>query len=213
MNELILASASPRRARLLRQIGIDFEQIASRVEDERTDTIEPGDLVITLSKKKAEDVARKFSGGWVLGADTVVVLEKRIMGKPADRDTAIDMLRLLSGREHRVFTGLTLIEAGSGRTTSCFEETRVWMRHLTEKEIEEYVATGEPLGKAGGYAIQGFGAVLVERIAGCYYNVVGLPLVRLLKMMKEMGFPFRLKGCTGAEDLEDTSSDMKKRDR
>ncbi|UCE19616.1 MAG: septum formation inhibitor Maf [Gemmatimonadota bacterium] len=202
MSELILASASPRRAKLLRQIGIDFEQMTSRVEKERTDATDPRNLVLMLSKRKAEDVARKFSTGWVLGADTVVVLEERILGKPGSRNSAVEMLRSLSGREHSVFTGLTLIDSGNGRAVSQFEETRVWMRPLSEKDIEEYVATGEPLGKAGSYAIQGLGALLVERIAGCYYNVVGLPLVRLFRMMGEIGYPFRWSVCPGAAEVE-----------
>ena len=202
MSRLILASASPRRARLQQQIGIDFEQVPSRIEDEGTSTTDPGDLVLLLSRKKAEDVAQKVALGWVLGADTVVVMNTRIMGKPENRNSAVDMLRSLSGREHRVLTGLTLIDTQSERTVSQCEETRVWMRNLSDKDIEEYVATDEPLGKAGGYAIQGLGATLVERIAGCYYNVVGLPIVRLLKMMGEMDFVFHLRKYSGAAEIE-----------
>ena len=193
MNRLILASASPRRARLLQQIGLDFEQIASRIEHERTDTTDPTDHVLLLSKRKALDVAQNIPDGWILGADTVVVLDERILGKPEDRTSAIEMVRSLSGREHRVITGLTLIDSGHGRLMSQCEETKVWMRVLSPEMIEDYVATGESLGKAGGYAIQGFGATFVERIDGCYYNVVGLPIVRLLKIMEEMDFPFRLR--------------------
>ena len=193
MDRLVLASASPRRAQLLRQIGIDFEQSSSCVEEGGTETTDPKNLVVMLSRKKAEEVVRKLSVGWVLGADTVVVLDERILGKPADGSAAVDMLRSLSGREHRVLTGLTLIEAGRGRTLSRYEETRVWLRSLSDEDIEGYVATGEPLGKAGGYAIQGLGATLIERISGCYYNVVGLPLVCLVTMLREVGFPYRWK--------------------
>lgn len=193
MKRLLLASASPRRAMILRQIGIDFEQIVSNIGDEQSDVTDPGGHVLALSRRKAEDVAQGTTEGLVLGADTVVVLDGCFLGKPGDRDTAKKMLRRLSGRQHSVFTGLTLIDLQAGRELGEYEETQVWMRSLSEEEIEEYVATGEPLGKAGGYAIQGLGATLVEMIEGCYYNVVGLPIVRLLKMLRQMGFPFRCK--------------------
>ncbi|MFQ6091178.1 MAG: Maf family protein [bacterium] len=196
MKRLILASASPRRAMLLRQIGIDFEQVVSRIDDEQSDLTDPGDHVLSISRRKAEDVARRTSEGLVLGADTVVVLDRRIMGKPGDRAAALQMLRKLSGRDHHVLTGLSLIDSQTWRVLSEYEETQVRMRCLSEEEIEDYVATGEPLGKAGGYAVQGLGATLVERIEGCYYNVVGLPIGRLLKLMQQMDFPFRLKACS-----------------
>ena len=193
MDTLVLASASPRRAKLLRQIGVHFEQIPSTINNERTDVTDPGGHVLLLSKRKAENVFKRIPEKWVLGADTVVVLDGCLIGKPRDRSSARHMLHTLSAREHCVYTGLTLFSPKRKHEVSQFEKTKVLIRRLSENEIEDYIATGEPMGKAGGYAIQGLGATLVERIEGCYYNVVGLPLVRLLKMMKETGFSFHLK--------------------
>lgn len=197
MNKLVLASASPRRARILRQIGIDFEQIPSNIDDERTDMTDPSEHVVALSKRKAEDVIPRIAERWVLGADTIVVFNGDIMGKPCDMNAAVHMLSKLNGQVHSVYTGLTLIDTHVKRGLSEYEKTKVWMRRMSGEEIKDYVATTEPLGKAGGYAIQGLGAMLVEKIDGCYYNVVGLPLVRLLKMMRVMNFHFRLNPCPG----------------
>ena len=201
MEKLILASASPRRAKLLQQIRIDFEQIVSGIEDERTETTDPGEHVLLLSKRKAKNVIRETSERWILGADTIVVLDGCIMGKPCEGASAFHMLRRLNGRDHTVFTGLTLFDTHRERELSQYEATRVWIRHLSDGEIEDYVASSEPLGKAGGYAIQGLGATLVEKIEGCYYNVVGLPLVRLLTMMRDMDFPFRLRINSGEREI------------
>jgi septum formation protein len=208
METLVLASASPRRAAILRQLGLEFEQVVSRITDERTDNADPKDHVLLLSKRKAEDVVRRTSARWVLGADTIVVAKGCLMGKPRDANSAFRMLSTLRGSVHRVFTGLTLIDAESGRAVSQYEETNVWMRRLSDEEIDAYIATGEALGKAGAYAIQGLGATLVERIEGCYYNVVGLPIVRMIAMMHSMGFPFQLKGLVQKEKLSVDSPSM-----
>lgn len=210
MDTLVLASASPRRAAILRQLGIDFEQVVSRIVDEQTETDTPKDHVLLLSKRKAEDIVQRTSARWILGADTIVVVRDRIMGKPDDADSAVRMLSELSGNVHRVLTGLTLIDTQINRALSQYEETTVWIRQLSSGEIDEYIATGEPLDKAGAYAIQGLGATLVERIEGCYYNVVGLPVVRMIDMMRSLEFPFQLNTMVQGETVpSDTLSTSK----
>jgi septum formation protein len=182
----VLASASPRRADLLAQIGIPFEVIPSDVREDLTLPLEPERHVLVLARLKAEDVARKRPGSLVLGADTIVVREGTILGKPVDAADACRMLRLLSGRWHEVMTGVALRQEKGGKKREAVEVTRVKFRDLGEEEIREYVATGEPLDKAGAYGIQGKGAVLVERIEGCYFNVVGLPLARLTALLGDL---------------------------
>ena len=195
MRKIILASHSPRRAHLLKQIGIPFTVMGSNILEDVDVPKDPEAHVLTLSRRKAEWAAERIREGVVLGVDTIVVLDGSILGKPDDAETAVRMLRRLSGRWHRVFSGMTLIEVDRGvnnhlignlrevRSISDFSVTRVKMRAISEEEIARYVATGEPLDKAGAYGIQGNGAVFVERIEGCFYNVVGLPLSRLVRML------------------------------
>jgi septum formation protein len=185
-DDLILASASPRRAELLKQVGIPFRQVVSGVSEDMEVPAEPQAHVLELSRRKAQDVASRLSSGVVLGADTVVVLDGEILGKPADKREAAEMLRRLSGRTHQVCTGLTLIDAAQDVSVSHVEVTEVTFSRLSEEEIAEYVATGEPLDKAGAYGIQGKGAVLVSGIKGCYYNVVGLPMAGLMDLLHRM---------------------------
>jgi len=147
----------------------------------------PRDAARRLALEKAAAVAKRYAGALVLGADTVVTTGQTILGKPAGPAEAVAMLDSLAGREHRVITGLALWDTGTGRWRVDAEESRVWMRPFSPAERDRYVATGEPLGKAGGYAIQGKGALLVERVEGCFFNVVGLPLARLAAMLKEFG--------------------------
>lgn len=187
MRRLILASASPRRAELLKQIGLEFTIMAGDLREDVFLSNSPGQLVTALALKKAELVAQTTKEGLVIGADTVVVFGERILGKPSGPDEAVRMLKLLNGREHSVYTGIALVEVPGGKSVTSFEETRVNFRMLSEAEIEAYVATGEPLDKAGAYGIQGKGAVLVERINGCYFNVVGLPVQKLVIMLQEFG--------------------------
>ena len=186
MKELILASASPRRAALLEIVGIPLRIVESRISERGELPAEPAAFAVTLSERKARQVAEQVKGGPVLGADTIVVLDGTILGKPRNASHAEQMLHWLSGRPHEVITGLTLISADGGEQISAHESTRVFFRTLNAEEISEYVRTGEPMDKAGAYGIQGKGALLVERIEGCYYNVVGLPLVRLMKMLKAL---------------------------
>jgi septum formation protein len=186
--KLILASASPRRAELLQQLGLSFQIIASDLPEEISGG-DPARLVKELALQKAMQVGRSLGRGLILGADTVVVLGRSIFGKPANAAAAITMLQQLSGKEHSVYTGLALLDAATGRQLTDTVKTDVCFRQLQNAEIEAYVTTGEPLDKAGAYGIQGRGATLVESISGCYFNVVGLPLSRLVIMLREFDFP------------------------
>ncbi|HEY3314398.1 MAG TPA: Maf family protein [Bacillota bacterium] len=184
--QLILASTSPRRRTLLEQIGIPFEVVASEV-DEKLIEGTPVQQARALALTKARAVAASRRAGLVIGADTIVVVGSAILGKPMDRKEARMMLGLLAGRRHQVITGVAVVDAAGGREVVGHEETAVWIRSLSAGEIERYAASGEPDDKAGAYAIQGLGSLLVERIEGCYFNVVGLPLVRLDRMLSEFG--------------------------
>jgi septum formation protein len=190
MRKMILASHSPRRAHLLKQVGIPFTVMGSDVSEDVDVPTDPEAHVLTLSRRKAQWAAERIREGIVRGVDTIGVLDGCSLGKPEDAGEAARMLRRLSDRWHRVFSGMTLIEVERGvnnlpqvRSTSDFSVTQVKMRAISEAEIARYVATGEPLDKAGAYGIQGKGAVFVERIEGCFYNVVGLPLSRLVEML------------------------------
>ena len=186
---LVLASASPRRAMLLEQIGVGFEVAPSAVEEVVAEDMTPGEVVESLSHQKASDVAiSRPEVDLVLGADTVVVSEGRILGKPLDSEDASRMLRALSGRWHQVFTGFTLVSPKTGRTVSGFTVSDVRFRELSEAEIAAYVATGEPLDKAGAYGIQERGALLVAEIRGDYSNIVGLPLPAVAAAWRELGW-------------------------
>lgn len=190
-HQLVLASASPRRRELLQQIGLEFQVIPSRAAEEEIPGEAPEDLVIRLSLDKASEVAQRkeVDGRWFIGSDTVVLCDGKILGKPRDAAHATEMLQLLSGREHRVLSGYAVIDRQSGKQLAEAVSTRVWFRQLTDAEIARYIATREPMDKAGAYAIQGFGVCFVARIEGSYTNVVGLPLCRLTGAMKKLGIP------------------------
>jgi septum formation protein len=185
-NPLILASASPRRKRLLEQIRLPFKSVPGHV-DEHELIDSPAALCKRLALKKASRVRAQYGPAWVLGADTVVAVENRVLGKPGDEREATDMLRHLSGREHRVITGFAILPPSGPAAHSESVTTSVRIRELNEMEILSYVLTGEPFGKAGGYAIQGIGAFMVETISGSYTNVVGLPLCALVKALIRIG--------------------------
>ncbi len=187
---LILASASPRRSLLLKQIGLEFEIIHSQVDETQFNSIIPEEIVQELAKRKAEDVLillEEKNGkngnneGLIIAADTIVVLDKQILGKPSNEQEAMKMLSLLNAKTHYVMTGLYVLDILSKQGCEAIEITEVTFRELNERDIKEYISTGEPLDKAGAYGIQGKGAILVKCIKGCYYNVVGLPIVRLLE--------------------------------
>lgn len=185
---LILASGSPRRQELLRQIGLSFTVVPSQVQ-ENLPSGEPAHLVESLALAKAGEVAGRLRSGLVLGADTVVALDGAILGKPSGPAEAAAMLSRLSGKHHDVYTGLALVHAASGHRMVEHEHTVVRFRKLLDSEIAAYVQSGEPLDKAGAYGIQGLAAVFVSGITGCYFNVVGLPLSRLWRMLQEFHYP------------------------
>jgi len=188
---LVLASASPRRRELLQQIGLEFQVIPSCAAEEKLPGETPEELVTRLSLEKAGEVARRkgVEGRWFIGSDTIVLCDDNILGKPRNDAHATEMLQHLSGREHQVLSGYAVIDRQTGEQRAEAVSTRVWFRQLTEAEIARYIATGEPMDKAGAYAIQGLGVCFVARIEGSYTNVVGLPLCRLTTAMKELGIP------------------------
>jgi septum formation protein len=190
--KLILASASPRRAEILAAAGIPFENLASEVDESRLPGESPEQMVERLARAKAEAVAQSFSvfgPHIILGADTVVVASEEILGKPRNSTAARQMLLKLQGREHQVITGFALLRAHDGKILSGHESTRVWISSMSQSEVDAYVATREPLDKAGAYAIQGIAGRYIPRIEGCYFNVVGLPLARVWQALKELGWP------------------------
>jgi septum formation protein len=183
---LILASASPRRKRLLTQIGLPFRSVASQVtEDDQT--VDSKKASLFLAEKKARQVYSSTRDYWVLGADTVVSIDSDILGKPKDKEEARRMLFLLSGKKHRVITGFCILNPSGRPAYTEAITTTVQIKKLTEMEIGAYIATGEPYGKAGSYAIQGIGSFMVESISGSYTNVVGLPLCALIKALILVG--------------------------
>ncbi len=184
--EVILASASPRRRELLGQIGINFRIQVSEA-DEEIEVLNPDEMVRELSARKAEAVMTQLAqkeGSLVIGADTVVSCDGVILGKPVDAEDAKRMLRLLSGRSHEVYTGVTLLYGEESRRHTFYERTAVHFAPMTEREIEDYVATGDPMDKAGAYGIQGICARYITGIEGDYNNVVGLPVGRLYQELK-----------------------------
>ena len=185
---IILASASPRRKELLEQVGVEFEIIPAVGEEIITDS-RPQQAVLDLSAQKAAEVAAKVQeDAIILGADTVVAFGDKVLGKPKDEADAEQMLSLLSGKTHSVYTGVTIIvkQSGESRSYSFYEETKVTMYTLSEQQIVSYIRTGEPMDKAGSYGIQGRGAVFIEKIQGDYNNVVGLPIARVVRKIEEV---------------------------
>jgi septum formation protein len=185
--EIILASQSPRRKELLYHMGLDFEIISKNVPEDLIEE-EPLEAAGKLALKKALAVAEDLSGEIVIGADTIVVLEGKILGKPDSFETAREMLAALSGRYHQVITGVAVVDSRSGKYQLEQETTGVYFRQLTDAMINSYVESGEPFDKAGAYGIQGKGGLFVTKLEGCYFNVVGLPISRLAVMLENYGF-------------------------
>ena len=209
MNQIILASGSPRRKELLEQMGLTFEVCPAKGEEVITTTI-PSDVVAELSRQKAEEIAGGILS-WiengckkelscpqdvlVIGADTVVAFEGRILGKPKDEADAKRMLSMLSGNTHSVFTGVTFVfidQSGKTGEYTFYEKTDVTMYDMSEEEIERYIATGEPMDKAGAYGIQGKGAIYIQEIRGDFYNVMGLPIGKLYQELRKLGIDIYL---------------------
>ncbi len=183
---LILASASPRRKRLLTQMGLPFRSVASNVS-EKGPSGDPTEISCLLAEKKAVQVYSKNKESWILGADTVVAIDHHMLGKPGNNDKARQMLGLLSGKEHKVITGFCILTPSGRVAHSEAVTTLVRFIKLTGQQIEAYISTGEPYGKAGSYAIQGIGSFMVESISGSYTNVVGLPLCVLIEVLLTVG--------------------------
>jgi septum formation protein len=185
--KLVLASSSPRRQELLQRAGFEFEVRPSATEEVRRSGESAEDFTCRAAREKSLDVAgSSLPGSLVLGADTVVVIDGLILGKPADQDDAAHMLRMLSGATHRVVTGVCLVRAPGEILALTHETTMVKFRELEEAEIRDYVRSGEPVDKAGAYAIQGLASRFVTRIEGCYFNVVGLPVPIVYDLLKPL---------------------------
>lgn len=186
-SRIILASSSPRRIELLRALGLKFEVVTSEIEEKQEPTTSISELVEHNALVKARDVSKKFASGLVIGADTVVVFEGKIYGKPTDLEDARRMLRTLAGRTHQVYSGVAVVRVEDGESRTAHAVTDVTFRCLSEEQIDRYLRMIDPLDKAGAYAIQGAGGIIIEKISGCYYNVVGLPLITLDKLLGSFG--------------------------
>lgn len=183
---IILASGSPRRRLLLEQLGLEFTIHVSDVDESFNPEDPPEHIVQELAQKKADVIAPRFHDSLTIAADTIVVLDKKILGKPVDRDDATQMLAALSGRKHDVYTGIALQHPASNRKVTSYASTRVRFAEMTRQEIESYVSSGSPMDKAGSYGIQDDqGALYISGIEGDYYNVVGLPIYTLYSVLKE----------------------------
>ncbi|MCS7202512.1 MAG: Maf family protein [Dictyoglomus sp.] len=188
MKKIVLASNSPRREFLLKLIGLDFIIYPSNIEeDEGEDKKSPKEVVLRNALEKAKAVSQVFNSAIIISADTIVVLDGKILGKPKDKESAINMLKKLRGKTHQVFTGVVVWETPENRYFTRVVKSLVKMRNYSMEEIINYVETGEPMDKAGAYGIQGKGALLIEKIEGDYYNIVGLPLAPLYLLLKKVG--------------------------
>ena len=185
MKPIILASSSPRRIELLKATGLRFKIQPSAIDEGQISCVQPRDQAINAALLKANAVATSLDTGVVIGADTIVCLGDKVYGKPADRRSAEQMLRSLSGQTHCVITGVAIREVQHSTALLDAVETRVEMRHISDEELQWYLDSGEPFDKAGAYGIQGLAGKFVERIEGCYFNVVGLPLPRLIEMLSQ----------------------------
>jgi len=184
---VILASQSPRRRELLKKIVPDFEVVPSSVEEIFRPELSPRENAIAVARMKALDVSQSHPGHYVIGADTIVVLDDEIIGKPDDAKDACNILRRLSGQRHQVITGVVIVHSGRMEDAAV---SKVNIRSLNDEEITRYVATKEPLDKAGAYAIQGEGASIVDSYSGYYSNIVGLPLDTVKTLLKQGGYKF-----------------------
>lgn len=185
--KIILASTSPRRQELLKQIGLDFDIVPSAYEEDMSLKLKNNELAKTLAYGKARDVADKIKKGVVIGSDTFIVFHKERIGKPKDKKDAQRILKMISGKWLLIYSGIAIIDTKNKRELTDYEITKVKIKSLTKNEIDDYIATGEPLDKAGAFGIQGRGAVFIEKINGCYSNVVGLPLYRLYFNLQKLG--------------------------
>lgn len=179
---IILASSSPRRSKLLKDAGLTFKIVSSDIEEVYDETLEPKEIAMYLAELKAKHIAKDYPNDVVIGADTIVVYDQKILGKPKDEDDAMHMLSMLSNQCHEVYTGVSLIK--NNQIETFVSQTRVCMKPLSKLEIEAYIKTGEPMDKAGAYGIQGDGGALVERYDGDFFTIMGLPLKEVLNRLK-----------------------------
>ncbi|KKK33061.1 septum formation protein Maf [Mesobacillus campisalis] len=186
MQQLILASSSPRRKELLENLHLQFEISSSNVDESFSPDLSPSEAVMELAARKARFVAEKHQDAFVIGSDTVVVLDGDILGKPESSEEAYEMLNRLSGKTHSVYTGVAIIAPDSEKLF--YEKTDVTFWELSHEEIQTYIQSGEPFDKAGGYGIQRFGSFLVQKISGDYFTVVGLPVSRTVRELKNIGY-------------------------
>lgn len=186
MQNLILASSSPRRKELLENLHLSFTISSSEVDESFDPALSPEGVVMELAERKARAVFNGNPDAFVIGSDTIVVADGQILGKPADEAEAIRTLKRLSGRQHEVFTGVSILSPTS--STRFYEKTEVWFWELTDDEIKAYVQSGEPLDKAGAYGIQQLGSMLVKKINGDYFAVVGLPVARTIRELKKASY-------------------------
>lgn len=205
---IILASGSPRRVDLLEKLGLAFVTVASTLEEVVEPGLRPEDVATSLASQKALEVSSRLKtddepeGILILGADTVVVVDDQILGKPVNVGDARRMLKLLSGRCHQVITGVSLVLMPESAVEEGFESSKVFFRDVDQAEIDSYIVTGEPMDKAGAYALQGIGSAFVDRIEGCYTNVIGLPVPLVVGMLRSrgvsvLGLPDRSGPCLG----------------
>lgn len=187
MKQIILASKSPRRKEIFEKTGLSFIVEESHYEEEMSLPLSPTSLAEHLSQEKAKAVAKKHSNAIIIAADTFVVLDDTILGKPHTAEKAKEMLRMLNGRRNIVITGVTIFDTETKQMDSFVDHANVYIKHLTESEIEHYVQSGEPLDKAGAYAIQGLGAMFIKKIEGDFYGVMGLPLFQVVERLKKFG--------------------------
>jgi len=185
--KLILASSSPRRRGLLSSLDLNFKAVPAQATEVPCPHETPRDFAMRVAERKARSVGERHPDAWIIGADTVVTVDGTILGKPRGKAEAKQMLRQLSGKEHLVITGYALVRLAEGKMVRGAEETRVKVKTLEEDEIDWYINTGEPFDKAGGYAIQGKAAFMIEWVQGSYTNVVGLPLCQLVRLLREQG--------------------------
>ncbi len=190
---IILASTSPRRKEILKKTGLKFKVVATDYVEDLTLDLPPHKLAKFLSQEKAKAVAKRYTDALIIAADTFIVFQDRIFGKPNTDKEAMRMLKALNGNSHSVITGFTIIDTGCNKELSEAVETKVYFRKLTMDEIGAYVKSGEPLDKAGAYAIQGLGAVIVRKIEGDYFNVMGLPICELIQGLKKFGVTVPLR--------------------
>ncbi len=185
--KIILASTSPRRKELAGQMGLEFEVIPSNYEENMNQNLSSKELAKTLAYGKAKEVATRVNKGIVIGIDTFVVLEGKKMGKPKNKEEAFLMLKKTSGKTQKVYSGVAMIDCENGKELKDCAITELKFRKMSDEEIKKYIETGEPMDKAGAYAVQGLSSIFIEKINGCYHNIVGFPIYTIYKNLKKLG--------------------------